>query len=813
MLGRIEREDALRRHLGFAQRLAHSLVVDPHGAEDAAQNAWVAALERPPRQSGSLRAYLSTILRRGLARTARDEERRREREALNASSERVASSAELSEAMEAHRLVVDALLELDEKSREVLLLRYFEDLPPRTIAARLGIAVETVRTRHRRALAKIRGRLEERDGQAFRALAFLALPGAGEVAKPAAIPLLTFMSAGKLAAGVAAALVLCLVLVQRLLPDPTRGPATNSPDDAIVDLSFEADTDLESPRSTPTSPPALERGEVSTGPDEVTQLAPLDQTGHLIVVEEDRGELHEEHGVLRAGFDGESLRSIEIVAGSFPLPASFEEFRFDGVRVGERAMRVVDPLQWVDGIWVLRVAPPPIFTLHVIDAVTGGELQSVLMLMHVLNAGSGPFPNNWQESHVHARNASSPVQLSSTFPIARYWFHATGYTWQSVRLDHSAGGERRVALEPIGGNAQVVLEGAPIALPAEPDGSAMLFLRAYDAEGAPYASRHASKVEVMLHGLAAGTYVMRLELGSGAGAIVIDEAEVAIEQAQETRVELRYSDPEDVAQTATLAGVVHAETAEPGWTLNIRRHGTRLRENDEKIWSADTLKALHSRAGVYQVPPLEVTQGTYTVSLPGRWAEQTIEVGPDGASFELEHPRLAAIKVLSIDGATGEPLPLRRLGYRRSADSGQGWIFGAPESTEFDLKLPYGSIVFLTPSEGVNWAEDVVDIHSANQTVELRSRPRAGFRLQLLDGETPVPPGASTKVRVITSLGTREFYGYHTGDAWYVIDRPGLIRVEMDAVPGYRPIPAQELLVTWEGPNELVIPLLPIDER
>ena len=49
---------------------------------------------------------------------------------------------------------------LDEPVRTVVLLRYWEGLPPRRIAARLEIPVETVRTRLKRGLHKLRVRLD-----------------------------------------------------------------------------------------------------------------------------------------------------------------------------------------------------------------------------------------------------------------------------------------------------------------------------------------------------------------------------------------------------------------------------------------------------------------------------------------------------------------------------------------------------------------------------------------------------------------------------------------------------------------------------
>jgi hypothetical protein len=60
--------------------------------------------------------------------------------------------------------VLDALTTLPADAAHVLCLRYFDDLPPREIAARLGVPVETVRTRTRRALARLRDELDCRHG-------------------------------------------------------------------------------------------------------------------------------------------------------------------------------------------------------------------------------------------------------------------------------------------------------------------------------------------------------------------------------------------------------------------------------------------------------------------------------------------------------------------------------------------------------------------------------------------------------------------------------------------------------------------------
>jgi len=49
---------------------------------------------------------------------------------------------------------------LAEPYRSVILERYFEDASPREIAKRSGEPLETIRTRHRRALAQLRAALD-----------------------------------------------------------------------------------------------------------------------------------------------------------------------------------------------------------------------------------------------------------------------------------------------------------------------------------------------------------------------------------------------------------------------------------------------------------------------------------------------------------------------------------------------------------------------------------------------------------------------------------------------------------------------------
>src|SRR5688572_27348606 len=85
---------ALEEHATFVRALARALVRDPQGADDLVQDAWVQAIEHPPRHAANLRGWLVRIVGRCAARTRRGELRRARREELAARPEREPSAVE-----------------------------------------------------------------------------------------------------------------------------------------------------------------------------------------------------------------------------------------------------------------------------------------------------------------------------------------------------------------------------------------------------------------------------------------------------------------------------------------------------------------------------------------------------------------------------------------------------------------------------------------------------------------------------------------------------------------------------------------------
>lgn len=146
----------LLTHREWVRRIARSMVHDDATADDVAQRTWLAALRGAPRDAGAARSWLSRVVRSKALNMRREGDRRAVHESAARRGEAVRSAAEVVAEAESHRRLVVAVHRLAEPYRTTVLLRFFEDLPPREVAERMGVPVETVRTRIRRALAVLR---------------------------------------------------------------------------------------------------------------------------------------------------------------------------------------------------------------------------------------------------------------------------------------------------------------------------------------------------------------------------------------------------------------------------------------------------------------------------------------------------------------------------------------------------------------------------------------------------------------------------------------------------------------------------------
>jgi RNA polymerase sigma-70 factor (ECF subfamily) len=168
--------DTLLASTGWLRALALRILDDQDDADDVVQDTLTAALRRPPQADVPLRPWLARVARNLAFRTIRTRERRRSRDAAATprAPEPPPDSALLR--AEAFRALAEAVVALDAPYREVIVLRFLDALPIGEVAKRLGVPVETARTRLRRALAMLRDRLD-RDRGGARSVALVLLGG------------------------------------------------------------------------------------------------------------------------------------------------------------------------------------------------------------------------------------------------------------------------------------------------------------------------------------------------------------------------------------------------------------------------------------------------------------------------------------------------------------------------------------------------------------------------------------------------------------------------------------------------------------
>jgi RNA polymerase sigma-70 factor (ECF subfamily) len=184
--------EALLEHAAFVRSVARATLRGDDLVDDVVQDTMLAALEESHRRRGPLRAWLAGVARNKARNLIRQRATRRKREERAASDEATDGVDELVARAEEGRRLVAAVLALDVLYRKAILLRYYEGMPPREVARRLDIPVETARTRIKRGIDRLRADLErthEQEPGGWRAalLPLLQLPAKGPVPTPVLI--------------------------------------------------------------------------------------------------------------------------------------------------------------------------------------------------------------------------------------------------------------------------------------------------------------------------------------------------------------------------------------------------------------------------------------------------------------------------------------------------------------------------------------------------------------------------------------------------------------------------------------------------
>lgn len=165
----------LVRDLDWLAGLARRIVRDPGLADDAVQEAWMAASRRAGAGRAPARQALAGALRGILKQSWRTERRRRHREEEASRPEALLSAEEVLLIGERQQLLWRHLAALREPFRSTLLRRFHQGTELEALAAQEGVSTDAIRWRIRRGIEMLRDSLEKgSDGPGVAALAPLA---------------------------------------------------------------------------------------------------------------------------------------------------------------------------------------------------------------------------------------------------------------------------------------------------------------------------------------------------------------------------------------------------------------------------------------------------------------------------------------------------------------------------------------------------------------------------------------------------------------------------------------------------------------
>ncbi len=157
--------------------LARQLVQGQDNQNDLVQETYLQTLRRPPTDARLTGAFMARVMRRLAARRGQREGQRHRVESNASCQVTKASPKELVERLTIQRDLVDSLLGISAAHRDVLILRFYEDLGPKEIANRLNIPLATAKSRLQRGLRELREKMSRtygNDDQLIRSLAPLA---------------------------------------------------------------------------------------------------------------------------------------------------------------------------------------------------------------------------------------------------------------------------------------------------------------------------------------------------------------------------------------------------------------------------------------------------------------------------------------------------------------------------------------------------------------------------------------------------------------------------------------------------------------
>lgn len=798
------------------RRVARALVGDEHAADDVLQDAWLRA-QRHAAAPGRSAAYWKRVVANLARDRRRGEARRAEREAHAARPEALPSSADVVARLELVQRVVRAATELDEPYRSTIHDHYFEDLSAPEIAERYGLPLETVRTRIRRGLERMRAALDQSTGGDRAAwclaLAPIALRRASEPALGAGAALITvtggIVAMGKLlivAAGVSAA-VAALWFTSRGAPT-TRPIAPPGPSSVVSDVA----RDASAPRPDPTRVPQVETDPraalaVETAPSAIAD-GPIELAGTFVLSTASGASRSDVDGYFlleRTAADGRSEEELVLVEGGrwtahavLGEHLKFHQAYADGhpARLGSEPVPVPQ-----DGRVALEAVAWPRTRLRVVDAATGHDLNQVELRWGTMNYMPTALrhPGDPGEWDVRRTGLSSPFDVDLPGALLgdsslRLWVSAPGLAWDHVDVLPAAGGTRTIELSP-SGDLEVY--------PCGPRPESPWLIRLVERVGDPVTTEQAVAWQLAAQGevtrldrLAPGTYSVGAIPDLDRPGISSSSEFVQVRAGEVTRVSLPL-ERAALGPRVHLSGTLTWPEGTPLGDLVIEPLSPSSSQAMVSIRASDmTPDAKRPRTLRWEVG--EVLAGEYLAIQARAGLRQRFDTGT-GSEFRLDLalPPRVPVLVRVLDADSGSPVPGATLTWTLPRTDDGGFAVWTEKS---DPAEP-GIVRFDAPAVGLvvevaapGWTPQEFDLApgpGAARELEVRLRRESGLRVRVLEGDAVVP-GFWARPRIIDPSGEPV---RPIGWTWSATE----CRILLD--PGTYRLAFEELEPRWRSPG------------
>jgi RNA polymerase sigma-70 factor, ECF subfamily len=261
--------DEILAQAPWIRKVVRSMLADEHLADDLAQETLEAGLRQGSSIHGSTRSWLYGVAKNLHRQFLRGQKRREVRERRVATSEFQPDSQDLVERVEIMQIVETAVLALPTAPRDLLILRYYEELSVPQMAKLQGITVQAMESRLHRAKNLLRAQLQRRFGQNWIAA---VLPLAGNLPATGGLSIFLMSKFTK----VAAVLIVALLFTGVSWPESTDSTLTSNRLNSEVSVPALAanqanDPDLEASELSR----ELERSEVDSHDTPVIRPFPL----------------------------------------------------------------------------------------------------------------------------------------------------------------------------------------------------------------------------------------------------------------------------------------------------------------------------------------------------------------------------------------------------------------------------------------------------------------------------------------------------------------------------------------------------------